>query len=223
MKVLILALTAISVLAGVLVTQPVELREQFANLYPNSEVPSSLGNFGDPPYGRTMLGQLYSTVFNEDLACDPLDSIVFSADSSNSPIVLIERGDCPFVMKVKHAEDIGAKAVLVIDDKDENVEKVVMGDNGTGSMITIPAFLISKSDGQRLKDYMEVDGSEHVMLKLDFSIETHKVVDYKIYFSSNTVETIQFLADFAPVAKSFKKSEATFTPGYVIYVCSSCA
>ena len=30
MKVLILALTAISVLAGVLVTQPVELREQFA-------------------------------------------------------------------------------------------------------------------------------------------------------------------------------------------------
>ena len=103
-----------------------------------------------------MIGRLYRSTFNETLACSPLDSLNFDDESRNSAIVLVERGDCPFVMKVQHAQEIGAKAVLIMDNKDnEDVEKMVMADNGTGGNISIPSFLISKADGEMLQRFLD--------------------------------------------------------------------
>lgn len=43
---------------------------------------------------------------------------------------------------------------MVIDNTDENVWNVVMSDDGTGSGIRIPAMLISKKDGEILKQFL---------------------------------------------------------------------
>ena len=41
----------------------------------------------------------------------------------------------------------------MIDDREEDVGKMIMGDDGTGAGIRIPAMLIGKSSGKILKDF----------------------------------------------------------------------
>jgi len=47
----------------------------------------------------------------------------------------------------------------VIDDKAEDVQYVIMSDDGTGSGIRIPSMLIGKEDGKWLVSFMEKYGS----------------------------------------------------------------
>lgn len=47
----------------------------------------------------------------------------------------------------------------MIDDKVEDVQYVIMSDDGTGSGIRIPSMLIGKEDGKWLVSYMEKYGS----------------------------------------------------------------
>ena len=57
-------------------------------------------------------------------------------------------------------EDAGAAVGIVVDYSDEDIENVVMSDDGTGAGIRIPSMLISKSDGQKLIDFIETaDGT----------------------------------------------------------------
>ena len=67
--------------------------------------------------------------------------------------MLVERGNCSFVTKVRNAERAGASLVVVIDDRTENIINVIMGDDGTGTGIRIPAMLIGKDSGNILKDF----------------------------------------------------------------------
>ena len=68
-------------------------------------------------------------------------------DTIPTKILLLDRGDCSFVAKVRNAERAGASLVVVIDNKVENVTNVIMGDDGTGVGIRIPSMLIGKTDG----------------------------------------------------------------------------
>lgn len=74
--------------------------------------------------------------------------------------VLVTRGNCSFVQKVRNAERAGASLVIVVDDRSENITNVIMGDDGTGSGIRIPSMLIGKESGELLEMYMKVsDGA----------------------------------------------------------------
>jgi len=42
----------------------------------------------------------------------------------------------------------------VIDDSEDEVDTVVLSDDGTGGGIRIPSMLISKKDGKKLLDYI---------------------------------------------------------------------
>ena len=74
-------------------------------------------------------------------------------DSFATKIVLLDRGKCSFVTKVRNAERAGASLVVVVDDRDENITNVIMGDDGTGMGIRIPSMLIGRDSGKTLKDF----------------------------------------------------------------------
>lgn len=61
-------------------------------------------------------------------------------------IVLIVRGGCNFNLKVKNAQDAGAKAVIVMDNIADNPSGVIMSSTGLLG-ITIPAVFVSKEIG----------------------------------------------------------------------------
>ena len=44
----------------------------------------------------------------------------------------MERGGCHFVTKVRNAALNGAKLAIIIDNKNEDIDGVVMSDDGTG-------------------------------------------------------------------------------------------
>lgn len=64
--------------------------------------------------------------------------------------------------KVRNMENIGVSVAIIIDDSDEDIEKVVMSDDGTGGGIRIPSMIISKRDGKRLIDFIKRASDEEV-------------------------------------------------------------
>lgn len=99
-------------LASVVVYQPDDLWREMNLKYDDGHIPASLATFGDPPYGRTISGKVYVPKLGQEKACSWLDHIDFKDERQDSPILLIERGQCSFVVKVRNAQNIGAAAVI---------------------------------------------------------------------------------------------------------------
>ncbi len=55
---------------------------------------------------------------------------------------------------MRNIEKLGGKIALIIDNKEkENIDGIIMSDDGTGRDLTIPGLLISYKDGQKLKEF----------------------------------------------------------------------
>jgi hypothetical protein len=59
------------------------------------------------------------------------------------------------VKKVRNMENIGVAVAIIYDDKEENIDDVIMSDDGTGGGIRIPSMLLGKTDGKKLIDFMK--------------------------------------------------------------------
>ena len=158
---LILALPLIS--ATISVYSPQSLKDKFPQ-----GIKGSLGNFGNPPYATSIVGHLWYP--QPSKACEPLYSDNPYPENENV-IIMVDRGDCSFVIKVKHAQDRGAKAVIVVNNvANQNVDKIIMKDNGLGGNLFIPAFLISQEDGTKIKSSYK--NYKDVTLVLNFEMPT---------------------------------------------------
>ena len=67
-------------------------------------------------------------------------------------IALIDRGECTFQEKALNAQASGATAVIVVNNSDG--ELISMGGDEAGAAILIPAIMISKADGDKLKNVL---------------------------------------------------------------------
>lgn len=65
---------------------------------------------------------------------------------------MVDRGKCHFVKKAQNAQNFGGMMLVVVDNKSwEDPELLIMADDGRGSSVKIPSFLIGMSDGDKLK------------------------------------------------------------------------
>ncbi|GAB4311418.1 MAG: S8 family serine peptidase [Candidatus Sumerlaeia bacterium] len=76
-------------------------------------------------------------------------------------IALVDRGTCSFRTKVLNAQDAGAMAVLIVN----NNEGLPTAPNGSNNGITIPALMISKTDGDLIKAHL----NEGVVIWLEYA------------------------------------------------------
>lgn len=84
------------------------------------------------------------------------------ADGDITPFFIAKRGGCSFVKKARNMENIGVAVAIIIDENEENVDKVIMSDDGTGGGIRIPAMLIGSSDGRKLIDFLKRSSEEEI-------------------------------------------------------------
>lgn len=137
--------------AKLIVYSPSRLRKKVSSQ--NGTIDSSVANFGHIPYGHSIIGRVWFDEENRD-GCHSFRINITGEgdpDAYPSPIVLVERGNCSFVKKVRNVEHAGGSMAVIIDNKKgEIVEKVIMVDDGTGSGIKIPSMLISKKDGKKI-------------------------------------------------------------------------
>jgi trimeric autotransporter adhesin len=96
-------------------------------------------------------------------ACSPLTN----AAAVNSNIALVDRGTCAFTVKVKNAQDAGARGVVVAN----TLGRGPFGMVGADPTIVIPSLGISNAHGDLLKGYL-ASGPSNVTLKLAGSTAT---------------------------------------------------
>lgn len=102
-----------------------------------------------------------------------------------TPIVIVDRGECTFVTKVRNIEKLGVKLAIIVDDREEYSENLIMADDGTGHSINIPAFIVRKKDGNIIKDTLINNPTKTVYLKAEMEIvHPDNRVEYELWYSS---------------------------------------
>lgn len=81
----------------------------------------------------------------------------------NGKIVLLRRGTCFFVNKIKNAQNAGAIAVVVMDSIPGEAPLIMSGDD---SSIVIPAVMISYEDGMMIRAVLENGATVNVTLSV---------------------------------------------------------
>ncbi len=161
----------------------------------------SLSNFGRIPYGYNLIGRVFfdPKKVETDYACRPLPFIGEDHAVDESPIIMVHRGNCSFVTKVRNVENAGGHVALIIDNKDEQISNIVMADDGRGRELTIPGVLISQFDGKILTDFFEKnpDRAKEIVLEVDFEMEhPNNTVNYDLYTTADNEMVYKLLTEF---------------------------
>lgn len=192
-----------------------------------------------PPYGGAIAQQVYYA--DSELCDQTVDTTKGYPERKDdkgkklpwqSPFILmVDRGGCTFVQKVRNAQRAGAAGVLIADntclcsdldcksktgitDQCENAEPI-MADDGSGKDISIPSFLMFKHDADPVKD--ELRANRPVQIEMAWALPNpDDRVEYDLWTTPSDVVTKDFWTDFAPLAKALGKS-AYFTPHMYIH------
>lgn len=194
----------------------------------------AIGNFGVPQYGGTMVGTVVYPKANQK-SCKPFEDVDISFKSRPGGLpkfILVDRGDCYFTLKAWNAQNAGAAAILVADDKPEPL--ITMDtpeeDNSHADYlqnITIPSALISKTFGDSLKKALA--NGDMVNINLDWREalpHPDERVEYEFWTNSNDEcgpkcdSQIDFVKNFKGAAQILEKKGYTqFTPHYITWYC----
>ena len=190
--------------------------------------------FGIPPYGGSIQQPVYYA--DTDLCnvneINPKGGYPQRTDGSawKPPfILLVDRGGCSFVIKVRHAQKAGASAVLIADDTclcshdncelgdNEQCEIVepLMADDGSGSDVSIPSFLLFKEDADEIKDVLQ--RNQHVRAQMSFKVPAPDArVEYQLWTDPSDVVSRALEQTFG-LAASALGDRASFKPHPYIY------
>ena len=150
-------------------------------------------------------------------------------------ILMVDRGDCTFVSKVRRAQQAGASAVLIADNvctcgyfntspqectMDPGLQceqnEPIMADDGSGNDVSIPSFLLFKQDADAIKTVLK-DQNGIVQVKLQWGIPApDDRVEWELW--SNPVEVVSknFQKTFYPDVGALGASQQ-FTPHFYIF------
>jgi len=216
-------------LAQVRVMSPEWLVDSFKET--QGRIDGATATFGAPFYGERLLGRLvWGETKNKSRShCNvgdyeiPEPIPVTSSGSREEKvrlinIVMVRRGGCSFVAKVRTAVSKGAHAVIIVDTegsdrKPSDIRKIIMADDGYGSNITIPSILITDKEGQLL---INAAKKAQVIIELAWDIPLNHVVIMDLWMSSASHESMRFLHDFAPKRKALNE-RVKFVPHYSVF------
>lgn len=189
--------------------------------FSDNSIPYSIANFGHIPYGRTLIAPLL--VANPILGCSQIDS-ANSEDIKEAPFIIIRRGDCTFVTKVKNAQSAGAKMAIIVDDKSDNTENITMIDDGFSFSVNIPSIFLTKQHGDILIDLLKSpdETKRNIVLTINFEnrLKTGQT-DTVFWLSTSNRNSFRVINEFYPYFKKLK-NQIKFTPHYAIWTCHSC-
>lgn len=195
--------------------------------------------FGVPPYGASLNQNVYYA--DSDL-CDsnvntrggypirPMDKDGKMEPWPSPFILMVDRGGCTFVVKVRNAQRAGAAGVIIADntclctagdnchsDPGEECEtrEPIMADDGSGADISIPSFLMFKQDADPVK--AELMANHVVRMEMAWALPNpDDRVEYELWTTPTDVVSREFQSQFKAAAVALDK-HAYFTPHMYIY------
>ena len=212
---LLITLFVVGALAKVTVLSP----DSFELVKKNETINYTIADFGDVPYGQSITGEVI--IADPENGCNPLAL----NNTNKSSFILIKRGECTFVTKVRNAQQYGAKMALVYDNTDERTDNIILKDDGFAFDIKIPTIMIDKAHGEKiasfLKNHNEKGEINRMELSVDFLIETAPHVNLTFWISTSDRKSFKLIHEFYPYWKELA-GVSTFTPHYLIWICNSC-
>jgi hypothetical protein len=160
---------------------------------------SAIPTFGIPEYRGEVMGTIvYPEVYTR--GCSRYqDGEELKKKTKKRPIILlVDRGDCYYSEKVYHAQRAGAAAVLVADDRTEELITMDYPEDGSEDgtkyyceNIKIPSALVQKDFGDKVKEALRGDKEVIGRLKWRGSLphpHEHAQYDSEPIATSTTVE-----------------------------------
>jgi hypothetical protein len=184
----------------------------------------SIADFGHIPYGQTLVGQAVYISDNE-YGCNSFEDTLKKFEDP-APIVIVKRGECSFVQKVRNVEHGGGKLAIIVDEKNyENVKFVTMVNDGTGNGIIIPSLMINKDPGNKIIDFFtshDESVNKNVKIVAVFDVnhpDDH--VEYELLLSSFQDRALDFVSEFKDYHEKLG-NHAQMTPRYFSWPCYNC-
>ena len=107
----------------------------------------------------------------------------------------------------------GAHAVIIVDKVEQNLEPVVVSDDGTGDDVQIPPLLIPHGVETSL---IEATRQAEVIVELNWGAPISNVAQMDLWMSSTSPLTGRFLRDFATVRRLLA-GDMQFQPHYHVF------
>ncbi|CAK65226.1 unnamed protein product (macronuclear) [Paramecium tetraurelia] len=180
----------------------------------NEKIDYSIANFGIIPFGHRLMGAV-------DLAyppngCDEL------TPTYGAQFIMIERGDCTFVTKVRNAERAGYQLAIIGNYNDDPIKSdFAMADDGHGYQVSIPSIFITNKHFTLIRERAKVNrvedsNDEKIMLLLKFDVV--KSDNLSVIFGLNIQdrESFRIIDEYEPYYTQLKDQNINYTLVYSI-------
>lgn len=141
-------------------------------------------------------------MFDDIYGCEYTGPILENEQKQDKSHVtyLLKRGGCTYVQKAINVRRAGGNLALVYHDNDqENIHNVIPIAPKNISDNVPPIAVIGYADGIKLKNLYERNGSDPILLRIDFDIEenTDNKLKVKFWMSPTNPYSYEFLSEFS--------------------------
>ena len=134
---------------------------------------------------------------------------------------MVDSGNCSYVTQVRNIEKMGGALAIIIDPMEEDITDVILSDDGTGAGIRIPAMMIDKYSGDKLKQYLQQGGEASLRAEFMTDIASNNKVDATFWYSSGDDKSLDFVKNVAEYIEPILRF-INFQPKFVTWPCPHC-
>ncbi|CEM13802.1 unnamed protein product [Vitrella brassicaformis CCMP3155] len=190
-----------------------------------AKIDGSTAAFGTPYHGQRITGRLVYGETKGDYWCreDDYDIPLPLGERERTlpNIVVVRRGNCNFVTKVRIAQEKKeAMAVIVVDTLGSSrtpseIQRVIMGDDGWGFKVKVPSIFVSDKEGSLLIEELRKNTTD-VIVELAWDVPKETTVSMDFWIDLSVGKSINFLQEYSHYAKTLKH-KLDFRPHYWIF------
>ena len=137
--------------------------------------------------------------------------------SENFKILLAYIGSCPIIQKARNAQSAGASMLVLINNNDQDIESVILEEDGAQSDIKIPVGLISLTNGRIMQNYILSNPQNRIIVEINFQEKKpKKKIELKFFFSSSELRAYEMINNITSYIDKYDE-QVEFIPIYVTH------
>ena len=219
MKIIILLLISFlfSINCQLTILGPSELISQ----YRDHQIDIVFRKMQDGPDFHVQGQVIFENITQDHTACQDMGVLPMKQNqnqySENFKILLAYIGSCPITQKARIAQNAGASVLVLINNNDQDINNVILEEDGVQSDIKIPVGLISQTNGRIMQNYILSGSKDKVTVEINFKEkEPKKKIELKFFFSSSELRAYEMIKNITSYIDKYD-DQVVFIPIYVTH------